>query len=102
MADAAVAVGGALEKVSCNTPILSIIANYDLRVISTVEDVKQTLVSQITAPVQWRRTMHKLQEEGVERFIEVGPGKVLSGIAKRMMPDAEVLNIALPADFEVL
>jgi malonyl CoA-acyl carrier protein transacylase len=102
MADAAVAVGGALEKVSCNTPILSIIANCDLRMISAVEDVKQTLVSQITAPVQWRRTMHKLQEEGVERFIEVGPGKVLSGIAKRMIPDAEVLNLSLPADFEVL
>ncbi|MGF1600522.1 MAG: ACP S-malonyltransferase [Thermosynechococcaceae cyanobacterium] len=75
-------------------------------VISNVEPTPETdpavlknrLMQQITGPVRWRETCLKLNELGIEQVIEVGPGKVLTGLAKRTCKDAALVNISSVAD----
>jgi [acyl-carrier-protein] S-malonyltransferase len=56
------------------------------------DDVRRRLAEALTAPVRWRSVMLELRARGVERFIEVGPGRVLSGLAKRTLRDVELLS----------
>jgi len=56
------------------------------------DDVRARLVEALTGPVRWRETLLSLHDRGVERFVEVGPGKVLSGLAKRTLKDVELVS----------
>jgi malonyl CoA-acyl carrier protein transacylase len=56
------------------------------------DDVRGRLAEALTMPVRWRETMLALHERGVERFVEVGPGRVLTGLAKRTLRDVELVN----------
>jgi malonyl CoA-acyl carrier protein transacylase len=56
------------------------------------EDVREQLVAALTSPVRWRETLLALHARGVDRFIEVGPGKVLTGLAKRTLSDVELVH----------
>jgi malonyl CoA-acyl carrier protein transacylase len=56
------------------------------------DDVRARLAEALTSPVRWRETMLALHELGAERFIEVGPGRVLTGLAKRTLSDVELVN----------
>jgi [acyl-carrier-protein] S-malonyltransferase len=56
------------------------------------DDVRARLADALTKPVRWRETLLALRASGVERFVETGPGKVLTGLAKRTVPDAEALS----------
>lgn len=57
------------------------------------DDVRARLLEALTSPVRWRETMLTLHEHGVERFVEVGPGRVLSGLAKRTLRDVELVSV---------
>jgi len=56
------------------------------------DDVRARLVQALTSPVRWREVMLAMQGLGVERFVEVGPGRVLTGLAKRTLRDVELIN----------
>jgi malonyl CoA-acyl carrier protein transacylase len=56
------------------------------------DDIRQRLAQALTSPVRWRETMLALHERGIERFVEVGPGKVLTGLAKRTLKDVELVS----------
>jgi len=56
------------------------------------EDVRGQLVQALTMPVRWRETMLSLRRRGVEKFVEVGPGRVLTGLAKRTVSDVELVH----------
>ena len=56
------------------------------------DDVAAELAQALTMPVRWRETMLALHELGAERFVEVGPGRVLTGLAKRTLRDVELVN----------
>lgn len=56
------------------------------------DDIPVRLAQALTRPVRWRETMLALRERGVERFVEVGPGRVLTGLAKRTLKDVELVN----------
>lgn len=56
-------------------------------------DIKQTLASQIHSPVLWKQTMLQMHQDGFDTFIEVGPGKTLTGLAKRIVPSARLFNV---------
>jgi malonyl CoA-acyl carrier protein transacylase len=56
------------------------------------EDVREQLAAALTMPVRWRETLLALRERGVERFVEVGPGRVLTGLAKRTLSDVELVH----------
>jgi [acyl-carrier-protein] S-malonyltransferase len=79
-----------------------VIANVTARPVTAAADIRRLLVAQITAPVRWRETMAFLAAEGVDNIFEIGPGKVLSGLAKREVPGAELHTIDTLADIESL
>ena len=60
------------------------------------EEIKWALVKQVSEPVLWEETLYKLARDGVEIFIEIGPGRVLSGFVRKTVPHATTLNIDDP------
>ncbi|KAF0221679.1 MAG: acyl-carrier-protein [Geobacteraceae bacterium] len=70
-----------------------VISNAEAEPNNANDRVKELLVRQVSAPVLWDRSVQKMAELGVERFIEIGPGKVLSGLVKRIFKDAETRNV---------
>ncbi len=62
------------------------------------DDVRRRLAEALTMPVRWRETMLSLRELGAERFVEVGPGRVLTGLVKRTLRDVELVNIRGSSD----
>jgi len=62
--------------------------------INTSKDrVKPLLVAQVSSPVRWEESMRRMIKEGIEQVLEIGPGKVLSGLMKRIDPKIEIKNI---------
>ena len=79
-----------------------LVNNVDAKVVTRPEDAREGLIRQVASPVRWRSSVELLLEEKVETVIEVGPGKVLSGIAKRMWQDWTVLNFEDPEGYEIV
>ncbi|MBI4282845.1 MAG: ACP S-malonyltransferase [Chloroflexi bacterium] len=74
-------------------PAVPIIANVTAQPLTTAEQVKAELMSQLCHSVQWQRSIEYMLANGVSTFIEIGPGKVLSGLIKRINKDAQTINI---------
>ncbi|HOP06502.1 MAG TPA: ACP S-malonyltransferase [candidate division Zixibacteria bacterium] len=91
-----------LEELDFNTPLQPVIANVTAEPAETPEQIRNLLVKQITAPVKWYQTMKYLCDNDVTTIIEVGPGKVLSGLAKRDMRPEKSINLDTLADIETL
>lgn len=70
-----------------------LVTNVDAAAITGGADALDALVRQVTAPVRWRESVEFLIQEGVEKFVEVGPGKVLSGLVRQINRDARSLNV---------
>jgi malonyl CoA-acyl carrier protein transacylase len=81
----------ALETIDVRTPKVPV---YSSVTASPFEDVRNELAAALVRPVHWRETLHALRDRGVERFVEVGPGKVLKGLVRRTLPDAEASVLA--------
>ncbi len=76
----------ALETIDVRPPKVPVYSSVTAR---PFEDVRAELAAALVRPVHWRETLHALRDRGVERFVEVGPGKVLKGLVRRTLPDAE-------------
>ncbi len=74
-------------------PTVPIIANTTAQPLTTAEQVKAELIKQLCNGVQWQRSIEYMVDDGVATFIEIGPGKVLSGLIKRINKDVNTLNI---------
>ena len=74
----------AIETTTFNTPICPIYQNVIASAVTVPNEIKENLVAQLTAPVRWTQTMHQMIADGVSGFIEVGPGKVLQGLVKKV------------------
>ncbi|MCG9711688.1 ACP S-malonyltransferase [Shewanella insulae] len=74
----------ALDALSFNAPSVPVVNNVDVATPETVEAIKDALVRQLYCPVRWSETVEKMAAEGVSQLVEVGPGKVLTGLAKRI------------------
>lgn len=81
-----------LEKVKINTPRIPISCNVTADYIITKEEVRSALIKQMTHPVKWVDSIMKINSEGINCFIEVGPGKVLGGLIRQIIPEAKVFN----------
>ena len=92
----------ALAKVAIAPPTLPVIANVTARPSSDPETIRAQLVQQITGMVRWRESMLWLKEQGVLQLVELGSGKVLSGLAKRIDPELAGSNAGTPAEIEAL
>lgn len=89
-----------LGSVTISDPKVPVIANVTANTVLNGDEIRKLLVEQITAPVRWSQTMSFLSEHGVTKIYEIGPGKVLSGLAKREMKPEEIINLDNLADIE--
>ena len=74
----------AIEVTTFNTPICPVYQNVTASAVTDPNEIKENLVAQLTAPVRWTQTMHQMIADGVSGFTEVGPGKVLQGLVKKV------------------
>ena len=83
----------AIESVPFKVPATPVIANMTASPLTTAAEVKTELINQLTNPVQWQRSVEFMVSQGVDTFIEIGPGKVLTGLIKRINKAVTTLNI---------
>ncbi len=82
-----------LTTLTLHEPVIPVIANTTAQPLTTAESVKAELITQLCNCVQWQRSIEYMVNEGVSTFIEIGPGKVLTGLIKRINKNVETLNI---------
>lgn len=97
MAEAAAAMRDVVDAVSFNDPNPPLLANADARPITTADAARNELVEHLTTGVDWVRAVESMAYAGVTTFIEVGPGRVLTGLIKRIAPEAEALALDDPS-----
>ncbi|MCF8470712.1 MAG: ACP S-malonyltransferase [Parvibaculum sp.] len=100
MQPAADAMAAALAEADIKAPAVPLVANVTASRVSDPATIRELLVEQVTGMVRWRESVLYMAENGVTRLVEVGTGKVLSGLAKRITKDVEAVSIGLPADVE--
>ncbi|MEE2885431.1 MAG: ACP S-malonyltransferase [Chloroflexota bacterium] len=84
----------AVDQLQFKDPVIPIIANCTGKPLTSSESVKQELISQISACVQWKRSIDYMVNMGISNFIEIGPGKVLNGMVKRIDRSANISSIS--------
>jgi len=89
-----------LDTLTFNKPKIDIIPNVTATQERDAMMLKELLIEQLTAPVKWFQTMKAINQYGVDTFIEVGPGKVLTGLAKREVKAANIMNLDTLEDVE--
>ena len=82
-----------LEDIKFQDPSIKIFQNYDASYTMDLEKIISNLVNQIESPVRWVETIENIHSEGINTFIECGPGKVLSGLGKRIVNDVEIISL---------
>jgi [acyl-carrier-protein] S-malonyltransferase len=94
MESACAALAEALQSVTIEPPRIPVISNVDAKSHSDVDEIRQLLVRQVTQPVLWEDGVRAMLSQGVTKFYEVGPGKVLKGLLKRIdrKADCETIN----------
>ena len=85
---------------SLNDAKVPVITNVDAEITTSADDFKSKMPRQISSSVHWTQTIQKMVSEGVDTFIEIGPGKVLAGLNKKIAPEATVYNVFDKASLE--
>ncbi|HET8962771.1 MAG TPA: ACP S-malonyltransferase [Chitinophagales bacterium] len=80
----------AIDATHFNIPICPVYQNATALAVTDPELIKQNLIAQLTAPVRWTQSVQAMTQDGATHFIEVGPGKVLQGLVKKISPEVEV------------
>ncbi|MFP5440914.1 MAG: ACP S-malonyltransferase [Gammaproteobacteria bacterium] len=89
-----------LQEISISVPAIPVLNNVDVVAAASADAIRDALVRQLYSPVRWVETATKLANDGVNVIVECGPGKVLSGLNKRIAKDAECLCVQDPASLE--
>ncbi|MBV8183602.1 MAG: ACP S-malonyltransferase [Hyphomicrobiales bacterium] len=98
MQPAAAAMARALAERPPAAPSVPVVANMEAAALTDPAAIRDSLVRQVTGTVRWRECIAQMASQGVTRFVEIGAGKVLSGLVKRIAEGAAVLNVGTPAD----
>ena len=101
MQPAADAMAQALGTVTIASPVVPLVCNVAATPITEPSAIRDALVAQVTGTVRWRESVALMAGQGVTRFVEAGSGKVLSGLLKRIVADAEGLSIGTPEDIAI-
>ena len=94
--------GEVLEKVEVHTPAIPYVANVTAQYVTKAEDVKPLLKEQVSSSVRWQQSVETMLADGVDTFIEIGPGKTLSAFIKKITKDVKVVNIDSIAAIDAL
>lgn len=100
MQPAADAMAEALTAVTISAPVVPVVANVTASAVSDPNEIRRLLVEQVTGMVRWRESVVYMKAQGVDTLVEVGSGKVLAGLAKRIDKELSALSIGTPADVE--
>jgi len=90
----------ALADAAIDSPVVPVVANVIAAPVRDVDQIRTLLVDQVTGMVRWRETVLYLKEQGVTEIVEVGNGKVLAGLVRRIDRDIAVRSVGTPADIE--
>jgi len=102
MAEAAEGMRLALAGIEFHDPVVPLLANADGRPIEDADGCRAELVEHLTAGVDWIRIVERMAEAGVATFVEIGPGRVLTGLIKRIAPETEAVAADDPASLDRL
>lgn len=83
-------------------PTIPIVGNIQARPLNGADEIRAELVGQLTSPVQWTASVQAMAALGAQRFIEIGPGDVLTGLVKRILAEPQIANIRTPDDISAL
>jgi len=89
-----------LGDIEMKAPYIPVICNSEASFLRTADGIKAALVKQLNSPVLWEYSVAAMVNEGIETFVETGPGKVLSGLVKRCSKEAGILNVQDPESLE--
>jgi [acyl-carrier-protein] S-malonyltransferase len=102
MADAEAGLREELARIDFRAPRFPVVCNATAEPVTDADKARATLVRQLTAPVRWTEGIQRISSSGIGRFVELGPGKVLTGLLRRIEPGLEGVSVALPDDVETL
>ncbi len=102
MAPAADAMAEAFAKTPPRAPVVPLVANVTAAKVTDPVEIRDLLVQQVTSTVRWRESVLTMTGLGVDSFIELGTGKVLAGLVKRIAPDAATFSAGSPGEIEAL
>ncbi|MDC6367301.1 MULTISPECIES: ACP S-malonyltransferase [Flavobacteriaceae] len=85
----------AIENTAFNVPTCSIYQNVTTTAVSDADEIKKNLMLQLTAPVKWTQSVQQMVADGAKSFIEVGPGKVLQGLVRKINSDTETASASV-------
>lgn len=102
MQPAADVMAEALAEVSLTMPAVPLVANVTASAVSDPETIRRLLVEQVTGMVRWRESVLFMKEQGVDTLVELGAGKVLTGLARRIDRELEAVAVGQPADVEAV
>lgn len=89
-----------LEGVSVQAPRIPYICNVEADYVTDSARIKELLARQVSSTVRWRETMERMLADGVDTFVEIGPGRTLAGFLRKMSRDVKVLNVAKVEDLD--
>ena len=98
MDPAAEVMRGALAEATVNAPIVPVVSNVTARPETDPQEIRDNLVAQVSGTVRWRESVEYMAGEGVTRFVELGAGKVLAGLVKRIAAGSEGTSVGSPDD----
>ena len=102
MASAAQQLAAALAGITLQAPQLPVVSNVTGQFHTTPDEIRKLMVQQVTGSVQWVQDVQRLQAEGVQAFVECGPGKVLTGLVKRIDKQAALYTISDRSSLEAV
>ena len=102
MKQAAEGLRESMGKVPFSMPKTNYYSDIDATVMKDVNQIKESLVRQLMAPVQWIKVIEKMGLDGFDHFVEVGPGKVLNGLIRKISKDAQIFNAGDVATIKIL
>jgi len=91
-----------IDSIEVKLPTIPVLHNCNVEIATSAQDVAANLVKQLDSPVRWVESVNAMHAQGVNRFIESGPGKVLGGMVKRIVKGVEVACIDNPEAFDAL
>jgi [acyl-carrier-protein] S-malonyltransferase len=89
-----------LERLEFDNPAMPVVTNVDARATTAPHELRDALVRQVSSPVRWVESMQLLIDQGIDMFVEAGPGKVLSGLMRQINRDVKTLNVEDAASLE--
>lgn len=102
MAPAAEAMAEALANVTMEAPAVPLIANVTAAPVADPATIRKLLVEQVTGRVRWRESVLAMKEREIETLVEIGAGKVLSGLTRRISREVGAISVQTPADIEAI